>query len=113
LSSRKVYKYKTKTKTKIRTTILNLNIDEDESCKMNNNNNNNNNNKAMSDAELKTFIKQRNINVLSIHHKYEPSEPSVERSCDFCNYVLRLCWLCNQCESCCLYNIDDLECKEK
>jgi len=111
LSSRKVYKYKTKTKTKIRTTILNLNIDEDESCKMNNNNNNNNNNnKAMSDAELKTFIKQRNINVLSIHHKYEPS---VERSCDFCNYVLRLCWLCNQCESCCLYNIDDLECKEK
>jgi hypothetical protein len=107
LSSRKVYKYKTKTKTKIRTTILNLNIDEDESCKMNNNNNNN---KAMSDAELKTFIKQRNINVLSIHHKYEPS---VERSCDFCNYVLRLCWLCNQCESCCLYNIDDLECKEK
>jgi len=112
LSSRKVYKYKTKTKTKIRTTILNLNIDEDESCKMNNNNNNNNN-KAMSDAELKTFIKQRNINVLSIHHKYEPSEPSVERSCDFCNYVLRLCWLCNQCESCCLYNIDDLECKEK
>ena len=113
MSSRKVYKYKTKTKTKIRTTILNLNIDEDESCKMNNNNNNNNNNKAMSDAELKTFIKQRNINVLSIHHKYEPSEPSVERSCDFCNYVLRLCWLCNQCESCCLYNIDDLECKEK
>ncbi len=108
MSSRKVYKYKTKTKTKIRTTILNLNIDEDESCKMNNNNNNNN--KAMSDAELKTFIKQRNINVLSIHHKYEPS---VERSCDFCNYVLRLCWLCNQCESCCLYNIDDLECKEK
>jgi hypothetical protein len=107
LSSRKVYKYKTKTKTKIRTTILNLNIDEDESCKMNNNNNNN---KAMSDAELKAFIKQRNINVLSIHHKYEPS---VERSCDFCNYVLRLCWLCNQCESCCLYNIDDLECKEK
>jgi len=91
LSSRKVYKYKTKTKTKIRTTILNLNIDEDESCKMNNNNNNNN--KAMSDAEL--------------------NEPSVERSCDFCNYVLRLCWLCNQCESCCLYNIDDLECKEK
>ena len=107
MSSRKVYKYKTKTKTKIRTTILNLNIDEDESCKMNNNNNNN---KAMSDAELKAFIKQRNINVLSIHHKYEPS---VERSCDFCNYVLRLCWLCNQCESCCLYNIDDLECKEK
>jgi hypothetical protein len=62
--------------------------------------------KIKSDAELRQFFKERNVNVLKIIHRYEPLKVL---SCSCCSYVTKLCWLCDQCESCCLYNVEQLE----
>ena len=65
--------------------------------------------KIKSDEELKQFFKEHNINVLNIIHKYEQNNRCVSYSCISCDYVTIRCWLCDQCISCCSYNVSLLE----
>jgi hypothetical protein len=69
-------------------------------------------NKIKSDDELKHFLKENNINILNIIHKYEPNERCASYACVSCDYVTLRCWLCDQCISCCSYNVSLIEDKE-
>ena len=62
-------------------------------------------NKIKSDVELKEFLIKHKIN-MKIIHRFESDRCL---SCKFCDYTIKICWLCDQCETCCLYNVDQLE----
>jgi hypothetical protein len=60
--------------------------------------------KIMSDKELKEFLKTI-TDVLKIDHTFEPT---ALRACVTCFYIVQVCWLCDQCISCCKWNVDQL-----
>ena len=61
--------------------------------------------KIMSDVELRIFLKQIDVNVLKIDHSFDGNQV---RACVTCNYVVRRCWLCDQCKCCCDWNVAKL-----
>ena len=62
-----------------------------------------------SDQELKLFFKEKKINVLKILHKYEQNKLGHSYACVSCSYTTVRCWLCDQCISCCTFNVNLLE----
>ncbi len=66
-------------------------------------------NKIKSDEELKEFLIKHEIN-MKIIHRFESVRFLICKSCD---YTTNICWLCDQCVTCCLYNVDQLENIEK
>jgi hypothetical protein len=60
----------------------------------------------MSDKELQTFLKKIKVDVLKIDHLYRPS--GICLACVACNYVTDRCWLCEQCVSCCEFNVRNI-----
>ena len=65
-----------------------------------------------SDNELKLYFKTCKVDVLKIVHKYEINALKKSYACVSCDYVTLRCWLCDQCKSCCLANVEKLECDE-
>ena len=66
-------------------------------------------NKIKSDDELKLFLREHKINVLHIIHNYEANARCASYACASCDYITVRCWLCDQCISCCSYNVAMIE----
>jgi hypothetical protein len=62
-------------------------------------------NKIMSDIEFRIYLDKINVNVLKIDHYFDADK---ERACVSCDYVVPRCWLCDQCKSCCEWNVRQL-----
>ena len=65
--------------------------------------------KIMSDEEFKQHLKDLGVVIKNILHSYKFG--GRELCCITCDYYLKLCWLCDQCESCC--NWSEKECEER
>ena len=59
----------------------------------------------MSDEEFKQHLKDVGIKYILHKYKFEGKE----LCCITCDYNLKLCWLCDQCKSCCNWSEKEYE----